>query len=80
MYSCQHVGISFNLYVTATLSLSLFHLSLYISRFWGMLDYLANTLIFILVGIVIAEHAFAGVEVQDWIFLVSLYFGIMVIR
>ncbi len=45
-----------------------------------MLGYLANTIIFILVGVVIAQRAFSGVERMDWVFLVSLYFGIMVIR
>ena len=45
-----------------------------------MLSYLANTLIFVLVGVVIAQRAFSGVDGRDWIFLVSLYFGITVIR
>lgn len=45
-----------------------------------MLSYLANTLIFILVGVVIAQQAFSGVEGRDWVFLVVLYVGIMVIR
>lgn len=49
-------------------------------RFWGMLSYLANTLIFVLVGVVISQRAFSGVNGTDWIFLVSLYFGINVIR
>ena len=49
-------------------------------RFWGMLGYLANTLIFILVGVVIAQRAFSGVESLDWMFMVALYIGIMVIR
>jgi len=45
-----------------------------------MLGYLANTLIFILVGVVIAQRAFSGVENIDWMFLVALYIGVMVIR
>ena len=45
-----------------------------------MLSYLANTLIFILVGVVISQRAFSGVEDIDWIFLATLYFGITVIR
>ena len=49
-------------------------------RFWGMLSYLANTLIFVLVGVVIAQRAFSGVEDNDWIALTSLYFAINVIR
>ena len=53
---------------------------LFLSRFWGMLGYLANTLIFILVGVVIAQQAFSGVEKIDWIYVIALYIGIMVIR
>lgn len=49
-------------------------------RFWGMLGYLANTLIFILVGVVIAQQAFSDVETIDWIYVIALYIGIMVIR
>ena len=45
--------------------------------FWGML---ANTLIFVLVGVVIAQRAFSGVENSDWVSLISLYFAINVIR
>lgn len=45
-----------------------------------MLGYLANTIIFILVGVVIAQRAFSGVEDMDWMFVVALYIGIMVIR
>lgn len=45
-----------------------------------MLSYLANTLIFILVGVVISQRAFSGVNGTDWIFLIALYFGINVVR
>ena len=45
-----------------------------------MLGYLANTLIFVLVGVVISQRAFSGVEPTDWIFMAVLYFGIVVIR
>lgn len=45
-----------------------------------MLGYLANTMIFILVGVVIAQRAFSGVDGRDWMFLFALYIGIMVIR
>ena len=45
-----------------------------------MLSYLANTVIFVLVGMVISQRAFAGVEGTDWIFLCVLYFGVMIIR
>ena len=45
-----------------------------------MLGYLANTLIFVLVGVVISQRAFSDVEATDWIFMAVLYFGIVVIR
>ena len=45
-----------------------------------MLSYLANTLIFVLVGVVISQRAFSGVNSMDWVFMVSLYFGVNVIR
>ena len=45
-----------------------------------MLGYLANTMIFILVGVVIAQQAFSGVDSMDWIYMITLYIGIMVIR
>ncbi len=45
-----------------------------------MLSYLVNTLIFILVGLVIAHRAFSQVESIDWVYLVVLYFGSTVIR
>lgn len=49
-------------------------------RFWEVLGYFANTLIFTIVGVVISQRAFEGVEPRDWMFLASLYFGIIVIR
>ena len=45
-----------------------------------MLSYLVNTLIFTVVGLVIAIRAFSGVEDTDWLYLVALYFGISAIR
>lgn len=51
-----------------------------ITRFWEVLGYLANTLIFIIVGIVIRQNAFQGVNGTDWILLTGLYFGIIIIR
>ena len=49
-------------------------------RFWEVLSYLANTLIFILVGVVISQRAFQDVQSRDWIFVITLYFGSMIIR
>ncbi|XP_041365876.1 sodium/hydrogen exchanger 10-like isoform X2 [Gigantopelta aegis] len=53
---------------------------LFLHRFWEMLAYLANTLIFILVGVVISDRALFKVHGVDWFYLVALYFGINVIR
>jgi sodium/hydrogen exchanger 10/11 len=52
----------------------------YLHRFWETLAYLANTVIFVLVGVVISERAFDHVEGQDWFNLIALYFGLTVIR
>ena len=49
-------------------------------RFWNMLSYLVNTLIFVLVGLVIAHRAFSRVDSMDWVYLVVLYFGSLIIR
>ena len=45
-----------------------------------MLAYLANTLIFILVGVVITEKAISDVTTNDWILLIALYFALNIIR
>ncbi len=45
-----------------------------------MLAYLANTLIFMIVGVVIAERAMDNVESMDWFYLIALYIGINIIR
>ncbi len=45
-----------------------------------MLGYLANTLIFILVGVVISQRAFDTVSEMDWMYVVPMYIAIMVIR
>ena len=50
------------------------------NRFWEVLGYLANTLIFLLVGVVIAQRAFQDVETIDLMFMIALYLGVMVIR
>lgn len=45
-----------------------------------MLGYLANTLIFILVGVLIAQQAFFGIEGLGWMYLVVVYLTLTVIR
>ena len=45
-----------------------------------MLGYLANTLIFILVGVVISEKALQSAQLYDWIMLLGLYIAVFLIR
>ncbi|XP_053385039.1 sodium/hydrogen exchanger 10-like isoform X1 [Mercenaria mercenaria] len=52
----------------------------FLHRFWETLAYLANTLIFIIVGIVISEKAIFEIHGIDWFYMFSLYFGCFVIR
>jgi sodium/hydrogen exchanger 10/11 len=52
----------------------------FLHSFWEMMAYLTNTVIFTLVGVVIAERAFNDVEPRDWFYLLSLYLGLTVIR
>ena len=51
-----------------------------ICRFWEMLAYLANTLIFILVGVVIMKKAIHSVEGKDWVYCISLFVAVTFIR
>ncbi|XP_070552787.1 sperm-specific sodium:proton exchanger-like [Ptychodera flava] len=52
----------------------------FLHRFWEMLAYLANTLIFVLVGVVIVELAMSNVESSDWFYILATYMGINIIR
>ncbi|XP_055996016.1 sodium/hydrogen exchanger 10-like isoform X4 [Ostrea edulis] len=52
----------------------------FLHRFWETLAYIANTLIFIIVGMVIAEKAIFEIHGIDWFYMFALYFGIFVIR
>ena len=49
-------------------------------RFWETLAYIANTLIFIIVGMVISEKAIFEIHGLDWFYMFSLYFGVFVVR
>ena len=51
-----------------------------IHRFWEIAGYIANTLIFVLVGVIIVQEAFSGVTYNDWLYLFLLYFLTSVIR
>ncbi|XP_078585490.1 sperm-specific sodium:proton exchanger-like isoform X2 [Branchiostoma floridae x Branchiostoma japonicum] len=52
----------------------------FLHRFWEMMAYLANTVIFILVGVMIMEKSIHMIEGGDWFYIITLYFGINVIR
>jgi len=52
----------------------------FLHRFWEILAYLANTLIFLLVGVAIMEKAFDVIETLDWLYILVDYFGVVVIR
>jgi len=51
----------------------------FLHSFWEMTAYFANTLIFILVGVVVAEQAKVG-SLNDWLLLGVLYVGIHLAR
>ncbi|ESO97538.1 hypothetical protein LOTGIDRAFT_152631 [Lottia gigantea] len=52
----------------------------FIHRFWEALAYFANTLIFILVGVVISKKAIQLIFGMDWFYMIALYLGLNVIR
>ncbi|XP_041965553.1 sodium/hydrogen exchanger 10-like isoform X1 [Alosa sapidissima] len=51
----------------------------FLIRFWEMLTYLANTLIFFIVGIVISR-AFQHLTLNDFFNIIVLYFAVYIIR
>lgn len=51
----------------------------FLHHFWGMLSHLANTLIFFLVGMVVARHL-SSVTLSDVALILATYLGIMAIR
>ncbi|XP_030844648.1 sperm-specific sodium proton exchanger isoform X1 [Strongylocentrotus purpuratus] len=52
----------------------------FLHRFWEMLAYLANTLIFMMVGVVVTQKALVAVDKMDWFYLIILYLAITIIR
>ncbi|KAG1651400.1 Sodium/hydrogen exchanger 8 [Nymphon striatum] len=48
--------------------------------FWSTLAYLANTLIFVIVGITIMERASIYIQQTDWFYSLALFVGINIIR
>eukprot|EP01062_Namystynia_karyoxenos_P046107 TRINITY_DN34435_c0_g1_i1.p1 TRINITY_DN34435_c0_g1~~TRINITY_DN34435_c0_g1_i1.p1 ORF type:complete len:1368 (+),score=278.27 TRINITY_DN34435_c0_g1_i1:63-4166(+) len=49
-------------------------------QFWEIIVYLANTLIFAIAGLIIAEKAFEAVSPRDYGYLAVLYVGVNIIR
>ncbi|XP_074660935.1 sperm-specific sodium:proton exchanger-like [Tubulanus polymorphus] len=52
----------------------------FLHRFWQMLAYLANTLIFILVGVLIVEQGLTAFTPIDAFYILALYCAVTVIR
>ncbi|KAK6191717.1 hypothetical protein SNE40_003328 [Patella caerulea] len=52
----------------------------FLHSFWETLAYLANTLIFIIVGVVIAKRAISLIHGVDWFYMIALYLGLQFIR
>lgn len=48
--------------------------------FWEMMSFLANTVLFVILGIVISETAINSFEAQDGYYLIWLYFTLNLIR
>ena len=52
----------------------------FLHRFWHTIAYLANTLIFFLVGVEITENAVGGIDSSDWWKLLVIYVCIIIVR
>ena len=52
----------------------------FVHHFWEMLGYFANTVLFMIVGIVITETAINNLELKDWVFLIFLYIMLNIVR
>ena len=51
-----------------------------VHHFWEMLGYLANTVLFVIVGIVITETAINSIHESDGYYLIFLYLALNIIR
>lgn len=47
---------------------------------WGIVEWFANTLIFLLAGLIIGNRTLDNVNAIDWLYLFILYFALLVIR
>ncbi|XP_059832354.1 low-affinity Na(+)/H(+) antiporter NhaS1-like [Hypanus sabinus] len=55
-------------------------IEVFLLRFWEMLTYLGNSLIFMIVGVVISQKALKHMSITDGFFVIVLYFGINTVR
>ncbi|XP_055505585.1 sodium/hydrogen exchanger 10-like isoform X2 [Leucoraja erinacea] len=55
-------------------------IEVFLMRFWELLTYLGNTLIFMIVGVVISQRALGHVSITDAFFIMVLYFGLNTVR
>ena len=51
-----------------------------VHHFWEMLGYLANTVLFVIVGVVISETAINAFQWTDLAYLLFLYMALNIIR
>lgn len=47
---------------------------------WGMLEWTANTLIFLLAGVIIGKETLHKIDASDWFILIGLYIVLSIIR
>jgi NhaP-type Na+/H+ or K+/H+ antiporter len=47
---------------------------------WGMLEWIANTLIFMLAGVIIGKETLHKIQIEDWLILFGLYIILSIIR
>eukprot|EP00062_Callorhinchus_milii_P003526 gi/632941740/ref/XP_007886027.1/ PREDICTED: sodium/hydrogen exchanger 10-like [Callorhinchus milii] len=55
-------------------------IEVFLLRFWEMLTYLGNTLIFMIVGVVISQRSLEHMSINDGFFIIVLYFGLNTVR
>jgi sodium/hydrogen exchanger 10/11 len=51
-----------------------------VHQFWEMMSFFANTVLFVILGIVISETAINSFELSDGIHVIWLYFALNIIR
>lgn len=51
-----------------------------VHHFWEMVGYLANTVLFVMVGIILSETAIGQIRIEDWFNLAFLYVVLNIVR